>query len=86
MSPRLWSIPLVLLALAQPADAQLASPNDAGVAMGHLHYYVRDVEANQRFWESLGGTASTFGSSVVVSFPDVLVFLSRGEPEGGDRC
>ena len=51
--------------------------------MGHLHYYVRDVEANQRFWESLGGAATSFGQSVVLKFPDVLVFLTQGEPEGG---
>jgi catechol 2,3-dioxygenase-like lactoylglutathione lyase family enzyme len=74
---------LVLLGLSAPASAQLSPPNEAGVAMGHLHYYVRDVEANQRFWESLGGEVSSFGQSVVVKFPDVLVFLSEGEPEGG---
>ncbi len=51
--------------------------------MGHLHYYVRDVEANRRFWGSLGGEATSFGQSVVMKFPDVLVFLSQGEPEGG---
>lgn len=72
-----------VLGVAPPATAQLAVANDAGVAMGHLHYYVRDVEANRRFWESLGGESSTFGTSVVVSFPGVLVFLSEGEPTGG---
>ena len=51
--------------------------------MGHLHYYVRDVAATQRFWESLGGEATSLGQSVVMKFPDVLVFLSQGEPEGG---
>ena len=35
--------------------AQLASPNASGVAMGHLHYRVRDVDANTRFWVALGG-------------------------------
>jgi hypothetical protein len=43
------SVFLLLVGLnAQPA-AQLASPNEAGVAMGHLHYYVRDIAANTRF-------------------------------------
>ena len=74
---------VILLGLSAPALAQLSPPNEAGVAMGHLHYYVRDVEANQRFWESLGGEAASFGQSVVMKFPDVLVFLSEGEPEGG---
>jgi aldose sugar dehydrogenase len=35
--------------------AQLAAPNASGVAMGHLHYRVRDVEANKKFWVALGG-------------------------------
>ena len=26
---------------------QLAAPNAAGVAMGHLHYHVRDIAANR---------------------------------------
>jgi glucose/arabinose dehydrogenase len=35
--------------------AQLSAPNASGVAMGHLHYRVRDVEANKKFWVALGG-------------------------------
>ena len=45
----------LVLGLAVPCSAQLAAPNTAGVAMGHLHYRVRDVEANKRFWIALGG-------------------------------
>jgi hypothetical protein len=26
-----------------------SSPNAAGVAMGHLHYHVKDVDANRKF-------------------------------------
>ena len=51
--------------------------------MGHVHYYVRDVEANRRFWVALGGDANRRGTTTVVSFPDVLVFLSPGESSGG---
>ena len=51
--------------------------------MGHLHYYVRDVEANTRFWVALGGELSSLGITTVVKFPDVLVFLSAGESSGG---
>lgn len=76
----------VLLLLAglnvQPA-AQLASPNEVGVAMGHLHYYVRDIEANTRFWTALGGEARSRGAATVIEFPDVLVVLSAGESSGG---
>ena len=51
--------------------------------MGHLHYVVRDVEANKRFWMALGGTPDTANGAVVVKFPDVLVFLTQGDSTGG---
>jgi len=35
---------------AQAPKPSLAAPNAAGVSMGHLHYRVRDVAANRRFW------------------------------------
>ena len=74
---------VLLLGSTPPVSAQLASPNGAGVSMGHLHYHVRDVAANERFWVTLGGVAATFGETTVVKFPDVLVFLSPGESSGG---
>ena len=63
--------------------AQLATPNKSGVAMGHLHYHMRDVEANKRFWTTLGGRPAKIGNTEVMRFPDVLVFLDRGESSGG---
>ena len=63
--------------------AQLASPNKAGVSMGHLHYVVKDVEANKRFWIALGGIPFERGSDVLLRFPDVLVILTQGESSGG---
>ncbi|MCE2541318.1 MAG: VOC family protein [Acidobacteria bacterium] len=76
---------LVLLAggAVSPALAQIASSNEAGVAMGHLHYVVRDVEANTAFWVALGGEAERVAAAVVITFPDVLVILEEGESAGG---
>ena len=75
----------VILLLSGPTQlsAQLSRPNETGVALGHLHYYVRDVEANTRFWVALGGKATRLDTTTVVKFPDVLVFLSPGESSGG---
>jgi catechol 2,3-dioxygenase-like lactoylglutathione lyase family enzyme len=73
---------LVLLWSA-PGWAQLSHPNDAGVAMGHLHYHVRDVDANKRFWMSLGGTPATIAGVEVIKFPDVFVVLTKAESSGG---
>ena len=66
-------------------SAQVPSPNQAGVAMGHLHYKVRDVDANKRFWVALGGTPIKVGTTEVVRFPDVMVFLTPGESSGGSE-
>ena len=75
---------LALVAIASPAAAQLSPPNKAGVAMGHLHYAVRDVKANQAFWVKLGGKAIVFNGTIDgVLFPDVVILLRQGETNGG---
>ena len=51
--------------------------------MGHLHYYVQNVEANKRFWITLGGEAIKVGGTDVVKFPGVLVFLTNRASSGG---
>ncbi len=63
--------------------AQLAEPNGAGVAMGHVHYLVRDVEANKRFWMELGGQPTEIDGTEALRFADVFVFLMRAESTGG---
>jgi catechol 2,3-dioxygenase-like lactoylglutathione lyase family enzyme len=74
--------------IAQAPRPSLAAPNAAGVAMGHLHYRVRDVAANRRFWIALGGqpvTSSRFAAPgrEILRFQDVLVVLDPGETTGG---
>lgn len=76
----------VTIALAAGhARAQLAAPNAAGVSMGHLHYQVRDVEANTRFWTALGGTPLTIGKRQAIRFPDVIVLLEQGDYSGNSE-
>lgn len=70
--------------IAIGARAELSPPNAAGVAMGHLHYVVRDVAANKAFWVALGGRSVLFnGTTEGIVFPDVVVLLRQGEPAGG---
>jgi catechol 2,3-dioxygenase-like lactoylglutathione lyase family enzyme len=74
---------------AQAKKPTLAAPNAAGVSMGHLHYRVRDVAANRRFWISLGGQPVTGPTRFaapgreILRFQDVLVVLDPGETTGG---
>jgi catechol 2,3-dioxygenase-like lactoylglutathione lyase family enzyme len=75
---------LLLAGLAgTTSSAQLAAPNEVGIRMGHLHYQVKDIEANVRFWTALGGRPSTVRGEQIVSFPDVVVVLTPGPSSGG---
>ena len=75
---------LIVLWPAGPSWAQLSPPNKSGVAMGHLHYHVRDVEASKKFWVALGATATKVGTTDVMKLPDVLIFLTQAESSGGN--
>ena len=77
---------LVLLAavlVALPASAQLAPPNAAGVTMGHIHLFVKDVDAQKKFWtETMGGTIVQNGQLMLVQFPGVYIMLRQADPSG----
>jgi catechol 2,3-dioxygenase-like lactoylglutathione lyase family enzyme len=62
--------------------AQLATPNHEGVAMGHVHYHVRDIEAHKTFWVALGARPVKFGTTDVMKFPELLIFLTKAEASG----
>jgi catechol 2,3-dioxygenase-like lactoylglutathione lyase family enzyme len=77
-----------MLFVAADGSAQLADPNAAGVAMGHLHYRVKDVEAHTRFWTALGGTPITWPITwgvpgTGIKLPGVLLRFTAGEATGG---
>ena len=80
----LISIPKLaaLFAGVFPALVQLAAPNETGVAMGHVHLIVADMEAGKKFWVTLGGEATTFGPFAMIKFPGALVLLKQAEPTG----
>jgi catechol 2,3-dioxygenase-like lactoylglutathione lyase family enzyme len=79
-----YALLAALCIAAVVAEAQLSTPNRAGVAMGHLHYVVRDVAANKAFWVALGGRSVLFnGTTEGIVFPDVVVLLRQGETSGG---
>src|SRR5229473_522884 len=74
------------LSIAQPAAAQLASPNAAGVAYGHVHLNVKDIEVHKKLWvEHFGGTVVQKGPLTVVKLPNMLIALTKKEPTGGSE-
>jgi catechol 2,3-dioxygenase-like lactoylglutathione lyase family enzyme len=74
---------LTVLAVAAPASAQLASPNAAGAALGHIHINAVDVDAQTRFWTSVGGQIVQREKLTMVQIPGVYVLLRKQDPTGG---
>ena len=74
---------LLAVAFAMPAAAQLATPNAAGVSAGHIHLYVSDVPAQQKFWAAMGGVAVANQRLEMIQFPGVFILLRRAEIKGG---
>ena len=67
-----------LVLSSAPALAQLAPPNDIGVALGHIHLVVKNVDAQREFWtKGLGGTLVTNGSLTLIQFPGSFVLLRQ---------
>ena len=72
---------LGMMMAAALLPAQLPQGNEAGVAMGHLHFKTTDVEAHRNLWVTvLGGTPSKLGTRDVVLLPGVMVLWEKGEP------
>jgi catechol 2,3-dioxygenase-like lactoylglutathione lyase family enzyme len=78
-----FAVVVALLLGSLPAAAELAPSNEAGVAMGHLHYFSADVEANKAFWVALGGTSGSFPAGERVDFPGLTILISPRDSESG---
>jgi catechol 2,3-dioxygenase-like lactoylglutathione lyase family enzyme len=75
---------LSFVLVAWPLLSQVAPPNDAGVAMGHLDIVSSDPEAHRRLWvDVLGGKVAKTGSQEWAVFPGVFVGITKGQPSGG---
>jgi catechol 2,3-dioxygenase-like lactoylglutathione lyase family enzyme len=74
---------LLAAAVATPAAGQLTAPNAAGVSLGHIHLYVSDVAAQQKFWATLGGVPITNQRLEMIQLPGVFILLRRGDTKGG---
>jgi catechol 2,3-dioxygenase-like lactoylglutathione lyase family enzyme len=73
----------LILAPVMPVLAQIAPPNELGVAMGQYRLVVRDVEAQRRVWTTLGGTTVRWGRLDMIHIPGVYMVLTQGEPKDG---
>ncbi len=63
-----------LLLVALPMLAQLPTPNKAGVAAGHDLFRAKDLDAANKFWQTLGGQPVQFAGTLnLTKFPGVLL-------------
>jgi catechol 2,3-dioxygenase-like lactoylglutathione lyase family enzyme len=66
-----------------PLAAQLAGPNSAGVAIGHVHINAKDVDAQQKFLALVGGVPVNNEKLVMMQFPGIYVVLRKQDSTGG---
>src|SRR6202161_673641 len=70
-----------LLLIAIPMLAQLPAPNTAGVSAGHDVLRVKDMDAANKFWQTLGGQPVQFAGRLnLTKFPGVLLLNIGGQP------
>ena len=76
-----------LLALAAitvaPAFSQLAAPNEAGVAFGHVHINASDVSNQVVFWALVGGKIVQREKITMAEFPGGYILLRKQDHTGG---
>ena len=78
---KLSHLVLVPLLIALPLRAQLAAPNEAGVALGQIHLIVKDVAAERRFFiEMMGGTPVDNEKISMIQFSGVFLTFTQGDP------
>ena len=71
------------LFLTLPAQAQLASPNEAGVSFAHVHLNVADIEVHKKLWvDHFDGVVVEKGPLTTVKIPGMLVVLTERPPTG----
>jgi catechol-2,3-dioxygenase len=78
----------VTLLRVAPAVAQIAPFNPVGITMGHVHLYVHDIEAQQRFWLQLGGQPFENQKLLpqrMIQLPGVYIILRQQESKGGSE-
>jgi hypothetical protein len=65
-----------LMTTSVVALAQLPAPNAAGASAGHHIFRVKDVEAANKFWATLGAEPTALATIKLTKIPGVLLFIS----------
>lgn len=74
----------LLTGLAGPrVQAQLMTPGDAGVVMGHIHLVAHDLDGMRQFFMKLGGVSVQNGQLALIQFPGAFILVRQADPTGG---
>jgi predicted enzyme related to lactoylglutathione lyase len=78
------SVLLVVLCPCLMTFAQLTTPNDAGIAIGHIHLLAKDREATKKiFVEAFGAQVTKTGTLELLRLPGVYIIINAMEPTAG---
>ena len=79
----LYALTLVLFTQLT-AFAQLTTPNDNGVSIGHIHLFAKDREAQKKIWvEVFGAQVTKTGTLELLRLPGVYIIINQTEPTAG---
>ncbi|HBJ90098.1 MAG TPA: hypothetical protein DHV53_08435 [Gammaproteobacteria bacterium] len=66
--------------------AQLATPDESGIAYGHMHLNVSSIDQHLPIWtEHFGGEEIAIGPLRAVKFPNMIVMFAEQTPAMGSR-
>jgi len=66
------------------AFAQLTTPNDSGVSIGHIHLLSKEPDAQKKIWvEAFGAQVTKTGTLELLRLPGVFIIINKAEPSGG---
>lgn len=72
---------------SQSIFAQLATPNATGLAFGHVHLNVNDIEYHKRLWvEHFNGVVIEKGPLTAIKFPNLFIILTQTTPTMGSQA
>src|SRR5260370_19436248 len=66
------------------AFAQLTTPNESGVTIGHIHLLSKDPDVQKKIWiEALGAQPTKTGTLEMLRLPGVFIIINKAEPSAG---
>jgi catechol 2,3-dioxygenase-like lactoylglutathione lyase family enzyme len=83
MTMKVFLAVTIAAALAGTGEAQLLTPNAAGVTMGHMHLNVKDVAVQKTFWTVLFSATPLKKEGLEgVKVPGMIILFTVKEPTG----